>query len=201
MPLTLDNVTWPLRTERLTIRRATPQDADAVWRYRRDPSVAEWMYRLEQDQRSHHERFQLADQLPQTLVALHGDTIIGDLLVRQHDAWAQDEVAAKAAGATAEIGWVFDPAVQGRGLATEAAGALLRLCLESLGLHRVTAICFSDNTASWRVMEKVGMRRETHAVAESLHRSGRWLDSYTYALLRSEWEEQGSDSSPLHPPQ
>ena len=33
---------WPVRTERLSLRRATPADADATWAYRRDPQVADW---------------------------------------------------------------------------------------------------------------------------------------------------------------
>jgi RimJ/RimL family protein N-acetyltransferase len=36
-------------------------------------------------------------------------------------------------------------------------------------------------------MERLGMRREAHAVRDSLHRSGEWLDGYTYAMLRDEW--------------
>ena len=33
----------------------------------------------------------------------------------------------------------------------------------------------------------IGMNREMHAVADSLHRSGRWLDSLSYAVLADEW--------------
>jgi RimJ/RimL family protein N-acetyltransferase len=40
-------------------------------------------------------------------------------------------------------------------------------------------------------MERVGLRRETHAVRESLHRSGRWLDVVGYALLADEWPATG----------
>jgi RimJ/RimL family protein N-acetyltransferase len=36
-------------------------------------------------------------------------------------------------------------------------------------------------------MERLGMRREAHAVEESLHRSGHWLDTVTYAILATEW--------------
>ena len=31
------------------------------------------------------------------------------------------------------------------------------------------------------------MRREDHAVQESLHRSGVWLDGLRYAILAEEW--------------
>ena len=53
-------------------------------------------------------------------------------------------------------------------------------------MRRVVANCFLDNVASWRLMERVGMRRELHAVAESLHRDGRWLDTVGYAILADE---------------
>jgi RimJ/RimL family protein N-acetyltransferase len=65
---------------------------------------------------------------------------------------------------------------------------MLGICFSGLGLRRVVANCFADNTPSWRLMERLGMRRESHAVAESLHRSGRWLDGYSYALLADEWQ-------------
>jgi len=56
-----------------------------------------------------------------------------------------------------------------------------------LGLRRVTASCFAANEATWRMMERVGMRREVHTVRDSLHRSGAWLDGFGYALLADEW--------------
>jgi len=116
--------------------------------------------------------------------------VVGDLMLLVEDAWAQAEVADRARGVQAELGWVIDPAHAGKGYATEAAGALLRVCFEDLGLRRVTAQCFADNVASWRLMEKLGMRRESHLVRESLHRSGAWLDGLAYAILREEWQDQ-----------
>ena len=50
--------------------------------------------------------------------------------------------------------------------------------------------CFADNEPSWRLMERVGMRRELYAVRESLHRSGAWLDGLGYALLADEWRSR-----------
>jgi RimJ/RimL family protein N-acetyltransferase len=46
-------------------------------------------------------------------------------------------------------------------------------------------------------MERVGMRREIHAVRESLHRSGRWLDTVGYALLADEWNKPQPETEPL----
>jgi RimJ/RimL family protein N-acetyltransferase len=51
----------------------------------------------------------------------------------------------------------------------------------------VIAQCFADNEPSWRLMERLGMRREQHTKQDSLHRNGEWLDGMMYALLRDEW--------------
>jgi RimJ/RimL family protein N-acetyltransferase len=51
----------------------------------------------------------------------------------------------------------------------------------------VFATTFADNTGSWQLMERVGMRREAHTVRDALHRERGWLDGYTYALLADEW--------------
>lgn len=78
------------------------------------------------------------------------------------------------------------PPHNGRGYATEAVRALLDIVFDELQLRRVTASCFAANEASWRLMERLGMRRETYNVRESLHRSGEWLDGMVYALLADE---------------
>ena len=108
-------------------------------------------------------------------------------MLKLQDAWAQAEVAEHALTVQAEIGWVVHRDHAGRGYATEAAAELLRICFEELGLRRAVADCFVDNVRSWRVMERLGMRREAHFVRDALHRSGRWLDSYSYAMLAEEW--------------
>ena len=117
-------------------------------------------------------------------------TVWTDLMIAVEDAWAQTEVRPQAAGVQAEIGWCLDPAYQGRGLATEGVAALLEICFDGLGLRRVLANCFADNTASWRLMERLGMRREMYTVRDSLHRSGVWMDGMAYALLADEWRSR-----------
>ncbi|WP_368655238.1 GNAT family N-acetyltransferase [Ornithinibacillus sp. 4-3] len=61
---------------------------------------------------------------------------------------------------TYEIGWVFNKMFHGNGYTTEAAGAMIAYTFETLNLHRVVATCQPENTASYRVMEEIGMRRE-----------------------------------------
>ena len=108
-------------------------------------------------------------------------------MLRVENAWTRAEITGQARSTQAELGWVLDPARTGHGYATEALRELLRYCFQDLGVHRVTANCFLGNDTSWRLMERVGMRRELHAVRGSLHRSGRWLDTVAYAILQEEW--------------
>ena len=90
-------------------------------------------------------------------------------------------------GLQAEIGWLLSPDWQGRGFATESVAAVLDICFGSLALHRVVVGCTVENTSSWRLMERLGMRREAHTVQSGLHRDGTWHDGYMYAMLRTEW--------------
>ena len=189
-PRSLDDVDWPLRTERLVIRRATADDLDATWSFRRLPEISEWLTAAPETREEYAEKFLEADRLAVTLVIeLPGadPAVIGDLMVAVEDAWAQREVAERAAGVQAELGWVIHPEYQGHGYAREAVEATIRMCFEDLGLRRLTAGCFAANEASWRMAEKLGMRRETATVRDSLHRSGTWMDGYSYALLADEW--------------
>jgi RimJ/RimL family protein N-acetyltransferase len=183
----LDKITWPARTARLLLRPAASADADITWEYRKLDDVSRWITRAPTTIEDYRAQFLEADRLMATLVVEHVGVVVGDLMLRVQDAWAQFEVAERARGVEAELGWVLDPAYAGRGLATEAVEEMFRLSFEELGLRRVIANCFAGNDASWRLMERVGMRRETHTVRESLHRSGEWLDGYTYALLADEW--------------
>ena len=183
----LDAIAWPRRTERLALRPATAHDADATWRFRGREDVSHWLTRASATSAEYRTVFQEPDSLRRTLVVELDGAVIGDLMVKVEDAWAQAEIAGRARGVQAELGWVLDPDHAGHGYATEAVRELIRLCFEDLGLRRVTAVCFAGNTASWRLMERVGMRREAYTVRDSLHRSGEWLDCMEYALLADEW--------------
>jgi RimJ/RimL family protein N-acetyltransferase len=183
----LDTVSWPSRTDRLTLRPATLDDLEATWQFRRLESVSRWITRAPGTLEEYRSEFEDADRLASTLVVRLDGEVIGDLMLRVEDAWAQAEIAEQARGVQAELGWVLHPDRAGHGYATEAVRELIRLCFEDLGLRRVTANCFAANQGSWRLMERVGMRRELHTVRESLHRSGEWLDGLGYALLADEW--------------
>lgn len=94
------------------------------------------------------------------------------------------------------IGFVFDPAFQGQGFAYEAANAALRFGFLRLELHRIVAACDSRNQRSWKLMERLGMRREAHFVHDGYDEDeGTWTDSFIYAMLDEEWRPIESSAS------
>lgn len=92
---------------------------------------------------------------------------------------------------TWELGYIFHPEFCGRGYATEACRALIRYAFAEKEAHRVFAMCNPKNTASWRLLERLGMRREGHHLQKAFFRrdaNGQpiWHDAYTYAILAGE---------------
>lgn len=185
MTIELTDLDWPQHTDRLELRLARTQDADEIWPWHRSPEVQEWTTTLSTTLKDHRERWD--GHLPVSVVGVQGERVVAVGKVERQDAWSQADMVERARGQQAELGWVLDPAVQGQGLGTEFALALLRVAIEGLGVRRVEAGCFAENLASRRIMEKIGMRCEGVFVQESLHRSGRWLDGMSWAILASEY--------------
>ena len=183
----LEDVDWPVSTARLSLRRAAPADAATTFAYRSLPDVAEWLTSHPRDEAAWARQFLESERLAVTVVVERDGVVVGDLMLRLEDAWSQTEAVASTVSVEAELGWVIAPGHQGRGLAREAAAALVETCFGPLHLRRVTAVCFADNEPSWRMMERLGMRRESAMRRDALHRSRGWLDTFAYALLAEEW--------------
>lgn len=84
-----------------------------------------------------------------------------------------------------EVWYKIHPAFWGKGYASEAVKALIRWGFEELKLHRIEAGCATQNKASIRVLEKVGMTREGLG-RKLLPIRGEWVDNYTYSILEGE---------------
>jgi RimJ/RimL family protein N-acetyltransferase len=76
----------------------------------------------------------------------------------------------------ADIGYELSPEYWNRGYATEAALAVVNFGFQTLRLHRISAWCIAANTASARVLEKVGLRLEGR-LRENEYFKGRWWDT------------------------
>lgn len=177
---------YPLQTERLLLRPFTRGDVDAVYSYRRREDVARYLH----DPPLSREECALAVQQRVTQVKFEsaGDRVV--LAVELRDtAIVIGEVSLiwrNVEARQGEIGWIFDPAYHGVGYATESASRIMDVAFQSLDLHRVFARCSARNTGSWRLMERLGMRREAHFHEHEWFK-GEWDEEFVYAILQREW--------------
>lgn len=89
---------------------------------------------------------------------------------------------------TWEIGFIFNPAFQNNGYATEASRALIIYAFKELDIHRIVGFCSTENIASQRVLEKCGMTKEGLLRKNAFFQKDKdgkplWLNSYEYAIL------------------
>ena len=167
-----------VETPRLVLRPLEPGDWRAVHAYASDPAVMTYIPggAMTEDRARAFVAETEGDEAAVAAVLKAEGRLIGHLPFHP---WYAPRIWA--------IGWVFDPRYHGRGYATEAAAALLRHGFETLGLHRVVATCQPENVASWRVMEKLGMRREAHFRKCFQVDEATWRDEYDYAILDEDW--------------
>ena len=187
--MTSHPVCWPRPAGPLTLVLPTAELVDRVLLWRNRPEVMRWLLRTRVDPRRFRTAWlgSVADPHDHAVVALLGEHVVGTGSLEVRDGMGQMELGAPTVGCEGLLGYLVDPAYAGRGFATDIARALLDVAFTELGLHRVTAGCFAGNVASWRVMEKLGMRREQHGVRDSWHAELGWVDGYTYAILAEEW--------------
>lgn len=169
-----------LETERLLLRRFRSGDAETVARWHADPLFMRHMKPVltrrmsdaalrRYDRHWHAHGFGLLaveDRETRTLVGRAG--------VAYHRCWPPDP----------EVGWSVDPGWWGRGIATEAGAACVLWAFGELGIRRLVSITVEGNTASRRVMEKLGFgllarvgdpRQRTELLIHALDRRARAL--------------------------
>jgi RimJ/RimL family protein N-acetyltransferase len=175
---------YPITTPRLVLRPFTPADLDALHKIQSRPDVVQYLYeepRTPEQTREVLERYAAVTALEREGDALRlAVTVAGAVIGHVMLQWLSAEHRG------GEIGFVLHPDHHGRGYATEAGREMLRLGFDGLGLHRIIGRLDAANTASGRVLAKLGMRKEAHFVKNELVK-GRWADEAVYAMLAEEW--------------
>ncbi len=85
-------------------------------------------------------------------------------------------------GGIAEIGYLLLPDYWGKGYGTLIAKELINICFNELKLHKITASCNIENIGSWKIMEKVGMKREGTLEAHR-YKNGKFVSELKYGLI------------------
>ena len=171
-----------VESKRLMIRNFSIEDVNDVYEFMSDPAMA---------------RFEMHP-------AMSWDETVGYIkkfafvALSKEESWAEYAIELKAAyrvigGLSAkyidpdfsqvEIGYRVHPEFQNQGFATEATSLLIEE-LFRLGIRRVVASTAAPNIASWKVMEKLGMKREAH-FRKKVCIQGEYEDEYVYAILNN----------------
>lgn len=93
---------------------------------------------------------------------------------------------------TWELGYVFNSRYQRKGYAIEASQTLVNYVFKSENARRVIAMCNPLNKSSWKLLERLGMRREGHLIQNIYFKKHKnnlpiWADTFEYGILKEEW--------------
>lgn len=163
----------------IRLRRPKPEDAEAIFEYGSDPEVAryaDWpvqtsiepIVELIEERKARWESY---SEYYWVITESVSDRAIGG-------------VSCRLEGDEAEIGYLLNRKRWGEGYATKAAGAVLTWLKSGQAVKKVRATCDTENLASVRVLEKLGMHRERvlerHSVRPALGVEPR--DAYLYTI-------------------
>jgi len=172
-----------LTTKRLVLRPVRMSDAQDLYEFSRDPEVARHV--LWEAHRSIHQtrsyiRFllkQYRNGQPSSFVIelIPERKVVGTIGFM----WIQRE------NRSAEVGYSLSRQYWNQGIMTEALGLVLAFGFERLNLNRIEAQHESDNPASGRVMQHVGMQFEGR-LRQRIYNKGRFADVDLYAILRQD---------------
>ena len=174
-------------TERLILRPFHREDLELVFRLYSDPEIL---------------RYTPFDAMSREEAELHLERIIRDwelvpqqsfefAMIRKEDGEpvGRCHILIDQETDTGMIGWLLLKEHWGQHYAFESGKALVHCCFETLGLHRVNAVCNPENTASRRVLERLGLRLEAHFRKKCRYQKNgivSWEDELEYALLKEE---------------
>lgn len=170
-------------TGRLRLRNYQPRDVQDYYAYMRLDSVAE------------HENFDpfTLNECMKAVVERLTDDLYWAVELKENGKMIGDLSFSKAAYNAYEIAYDFNPEYGGKGYATEACGVLLRHIFTVLNGRRLYVGCNEGNAPSWRLLERLGLRREAHCIEDVSFKNDAdgnpvYVNSYYYGMLKREWE-------------
>ena len=182
--------TQTIKTERLTLRRFTAEDAQQMYdNWAKDPRVTRFL-----TWEPHTS--------PEGTAALMREWAAAYIVPNNYN-WAMEYegqcigsfsvVRCSDRNESAELGYCMGFDCWNKGLMTEAARAVIDFLFGEVGCHRVVIRHAVKNPASGRVAQKCGLTYEGTERASFLSRDGEFLDIACYAILRDEWRKRGTE--------
>ena len=171
-----------IATERLALRRPALSDAEAIFEYGRDTEVTRYM-----DWPTHKSEQTVIEHLRSCPPRWEsGEEFHWVITLRPYDR-AIGGISCRIRGHSADFGYVLNRRYWRRGIATEAARAVVAWVSTLEPVYRLWATCDTENLASVRVLEKAGLTREgilrCWAIRPNISQQPR--DAFVYAKVRS----------------
>jgi [ribosomal protein S5]-alanine N-acetyltransferase len=179
-----------LKTERLLLRHYRPDDLDDLIEFANSPGWGRYLVNIP---------FPYTREVGEKFLAMFMETdkwddlgifanfaieldgkVVGEVYMNQHASDRENE--------RAEIGYSLSSLHWNKGLMTEAATAVRDWFFRTYSFNGMYASCDLRNTGSWRVMEKLGMKREG-LLRHHMVWNGEARDQLFYGILRDEWEK------------
>jgi RimJ/RimL family protein N-acetyltransferase len=179
-------------TERLVLRRERPGDLEVWLEHMNTPEVAEKLGGVQLPEKVAETFAKMAEATAAgepsfLLVALRCDgTLIGKCGLAPIETPAAPEELRNAV----QVGWTLRADCWGQGYAREAAQAALVLAFKRFGLPRVYAQTSERNTASWGLMERLGMERRTDLDYPDADYPPEDNPTMVYSLDAASWRER-----------
>jgi RimJ/RimL family protein N-acetyltransferase len=173
-----------LHTPRLLLREWEPEDWEPVFAYRSDPRVRE--YDLTPAETEQEVKCKVRIRHGVRMLYPSPDYVLALALKPEGRVIGEIGLFPLPSGRRALMGFMLHQEYWNRGLATEAASALLDWAFRVGRYSTVLSMCHPDNVGSWRVMEKVGMRRLDRR-PKLKFQDGSVIESLQYEITREDW--------------
>jgi RimJ/RimL family protein N-acetyltransferase len=186
-------------TERLLLRRFTADDVDLLVELDSDPEVMFFVTGGRPTPRAEIEHEHIPGYLAYHESGdIHGFWVVVDRASGAGLGWVHVRPPLDGSTPDPELGYRLRRSAWGRGLATEASRAMVDRTFATGGAERIFAHTMAVNTASRRVLEKVGLRYVRTFVADWPDRiPGDEHGDVEYALTRTEWEQARASRPPF----
>ena len=174
-------------TERLTLRDWRAEDWPAFWRVTNTPAVMRWLGGVMDEAGQAAARARV-----ESYKADHGHTF--SVVERREDSALLGFCGLKRSNQPGgpqgmmEVGWRLREDAWGQGYAREAAAASLAFAFDRFGTDEVIALTVARNTASWGLMERLGMERREDLDFDSADFDAESPRIIAYAITRECWE-------------
>jgi RimJ/RimL family protein N-acetyltransferase len=177
-----------IETDRLIIRHSVRDDLDDIFEYVSQEEVMKYereSYPTKEDFSKILNIF-VEQKLLYSVLLKDSPKVIGHIFQGKTNPPINNEY---------NLGYIFNPLFQNKGYCSEACLGVLQYGFDVLKCNRIKAACNPENIASWKVMEKIGLKKEAHFfkrfyISDDEYGNPIYTDEYVYALNILQWNDK-----------